>query len=76
MPGMTGVELARTARTLRPGIPVLLATGYAELHETGNLDFPRLTKPYQQHQLASHVARLLNGRAPRSLDQAAQAAPA
>jgi hypothetical protein len=42
---------------------VLLATGYAELHETGNLDFPRLTKPYQQHQLASHVARLLNGAA-------------
>jgi PAS domain S-box-containing protein len=76
MPGMTGVELAQTARTLRPGIPVLLATGYAELHETGNLDFPRLTKPYQQHQLASHVARLLNGNAPRKLDQAAQAAPA
>jgi PAS domain S-box-containing protein len=76
MPGMTGVELAQTARTLRPGIPVLLATGYAELHETGNLDFPRLTKPYQQHQLASHVARLLNGAAPRKIDQAVQTAPA
>src|SRR5690606_6646095 len=31
MPGMTGVELAHRARELRPGLPILLATGYAEL---------------------------------------------
>jgi PAS domain S-box-containing protein len=76
MPGMTGVELAQAARRLRPDLPVLLATGYAELHETGNLDFPRLTKPYQQHQLASHVARLLSRSHARPLAEAAPAAPA
>jgi CheY-like chemotaxis protein len=75
MPGMTGVELAQAARRLRPGVPVLLATGYAELHETGNLDFPRLTKPYQQHQLASQVARLLSRSAARAWAEAAPAAP-
>lgn len=70
MPGMTGVELAQAARTLRPGLPVLLATGYAELQETSNFDFPRLTKPYQQHQLASHVARLLSRSGARPMAEA------
>src|ERR1700741_2595049 len=31
MPGMTGIELAEIARTKRPDMPVLLATGYADL---------------------------------------------
>jgi CheY-like chemotaxis protein/anti-sigma regulatory factor (Ser/Thr protein kinase) len=75
MPGMTGLELAHAARKLRPGLPILLATGYAELSEASNLDFPRLGKPYQQHQLASHVARLLNGRTAPRLAEAASAAP-
>jgi CheY-like chemotaxis protein len=70
MPGMTGLELAHAARKLRPGVPVLIATGYAELHETSHLDFPRLTKPYQQHQLASHVARLLSHTGPAKVEVA------
>jgi len=73
MPGMTGLELAHAARKLRPGVPVLIATGYAELHETSHLDFPRLTKPYQQHQLASHVARLLSRSAPAGIEVPAPA---
>src|SRR5262249_16683454 len=31
MPGMTGLQLAEEARKLRPGLPILLATGYADL---------------------------------------------
>jgi Response regulator receiver domain len=31
MPGMTGVELAEIVRGKRPNMPVLLATGYADL---------------------------------------------
>ena len=31
MPGMTGVELAEIVRRERPNMPVLLATGYADL---------------------------------------------
>ena len=33
MPGMTGIELAAASREVRPTLPVLLATGYAELPE-------------------------------------------
>ena len=31
MPGMTGVELAAASREVRPSLPILLATGYAEI---------------------------------------------
>lgn len=59
MPGMTGVELAGKARQLRPGLPILLATGYADLPSGTSTDLPRLAKPYQQADLATHIARLL-----------------
>jgi len=59
MPGMTGLQLAEEARRLRPGLPILLATGYADLPAENTLDLPRLNKPYQQRQLADQVAHLL-----------------
>jgi signal transduction histidine kinase/CheY-like chemotaxis protein len=59
MPGMTGVELAAAARALRPGMPILLATGYADLPEGAATDLPRLAKPYHQAQLRQEVDRLL-----------------
>jgi CheY-like chemotaxis protein len=59
MPGMTGVELAAASRELRPSLPILLATGYAELPEGGQLDLPRLAKPYHQDQLRDRLDQLL-----------------
>ncbi|WP_452006679.1 ATP-binding protein [Azospirillum largimobile] len=59
MPGMTGVELARAARAMAPDLPVLLATGYADLPEGVVADLPRLAKPYTQNQLAVATAKLL-----------------
>ena len=59
MPGMNGMQLSEAARKLRPGLPILLATGYADLPDGAGLDLPRLSKPYQQHQLAEHIAALL-----------------
>jgi CheY-like chemotaxis protein len=59
MPGMTGVQLAQAARALRPGLPVLLATGYADLPDGVGEDLPRLSKPYQQRQLADQIAALV-----------------
>jgi len=59
MPGMTGVQLANAARELRPDLQVLLATGYADLPDGTQIDLPRLTKPYMQHQLATQIARML-----------------
>jgi len=59
MPGMTGLELAEEARRLRPHLPILLATGYADLPTQTELELPRLSKPYQQRQLAEQIAALL-----------------
>ena len=60
MPGMTGMQLAEAARKLRPGLPILLATGYADLPARARLELPRLSKPYQQRQLAEQIAALVN----------------
>jgi PAS domain S-box-containing protein len=57
MPRMTGVELAAAARALRPALPVILATGYAELPEGAEADLPRLRKPYQQSQLLAEIVK-------------------
>ena len=62
MPGMTGVELATRARELHPDLPILLATGYADLPSGTTTDLPRLAKPYQQAELATQISRLLVGR--------------
>jgi PAS domain S-box-containing protein len=59
MPGMTGMELAAASRQVRPSLPVLLATGYAELPEGAQLDLPRLAKPYHQDQLRARLDQLL-----------------
>jgi PAS domain S-box-containing protein len=61
MPGMTGIELAAASRQLRPSLPILLATGYAELPEGAQLDLPRLAKPYHQDQLRDRLDQLLGG---------------
>ena len=59
MPGMTGVELAVASREVRPTLPILLATGYADLPEGAQLDLPRLAKPYHQDQLRDRLDQLL-----------------
>jgi nitrogen-specific signal transduction histidine kinase/FixJ family two-component response regulator len=59
MPGMTGTELAQIVRAQRPNLPVLLATGYADLPAGQKSDLPRLSKPYHQSQLQSEIERLL-----------------
>ena len=59
MPGMTGVELAAASREYRPSLPILLATGYADLPDGAQLDLPRLAKPYHQDQLRDRLEQLL-----------------
>ena len=60
MPDMTGVELAVRARELLPDLPVLVATGYADM---GAIDSAIgngaiLRKPFQLAELGAAVARL------------------
>lgn len=60
MPGMNGAELANAARSLRPDLPILVATGYADLPAGVEMDLPRLGKPYTQQQLQQEIAKLLS----------------
>lgn len=59
MPGMTGLELAEAARALRPGIPVLLTTGYSDVPEGQSFDYPWLEKPFREEDLTVRLAELL-----------------
>ncbi len=59
MPRMTGLQLARAARVFRPHLPILLATGYAEVPGVSEPHFGRINKPYLQSQLAAEVAKVL-----------------
>jgi PAS domain S-box-containing protein len=66
MPGMSGPDLAGRVRALRPGLPVLLTSGYAD----GVLPDPDalpagaafLAKPYSPQELATRVRQLLGAR--------------
>jgi PAS domain S-box-containing protein len=61
MPGLSGTDLAREVRAVRPGMPVLLVSGYAE-REGVDPDLPRLTKPFRKDELASSIAQLAPSR--------------
>lgn len=56
MPQMTGVQFATQLRDLAPDLPIILASGYAEIPEGTALDLPRLRKPYQQGLLVRMIA--------------------
>jgi two-component system NtrC family sensor kinase len=52
--GMNGPELARTLRDLRPGLPVVLATGYTQWGaRVVNEDFTFIAKPYRREALVA-----------------------
>jgi CheY-like chemotaxis protein len=59
MPGMTGTELAAQIRLAWPKLPVVIATGYADLPAEVQLGLPRLSKPYRQQELAELVGRMI-----------------
>jgi CheY-like chemotaxis protein/anti-sigma regulatory factor (Ser/Thr protein kinase) len=59
MPGkMDGLALARHLKAHRPGLPILLATGYSDAAANVLGDFPILRKPYEIHQLSQAIAKL------------------
>jgi CheY-like chemotaxis protein len=61
MPGMDGVELARQARQVRPGLKVLFATGYAQKAiERDAIHQARVVyKPLRQAELVKEIEALL-----------------
>jgi signal transduction histidine kinase len=59
MPHMTGMQLAVRLRERYPTLPVVMATGYADLPTGPQLDLPRLAKPFSQASLAEVVSRVV-----------------
>jgi signal transduction histidine kinase/DNA-binding response OmpR family regulator len=58
--GMNGIELARRAQLLRPGLKVLLTSGYLGDAAQGlSHEFALIDKPYQRADLAAEVRKLL-----------------
>ncbi len=57
MPDMTGSELASRIRAENAHMPIILATGYAELAPGEGEGLPRLAKPFSQRELAEAIAR-------------------
>jgi signal transduction histidine kinase/CheY-like chemotaxis protein len=51
MPHMTGSQLVSEARAKWPGLPMILATGYAELPDDADRTLTRLNKPFMQTDL-------------------------
>ena len=63
MPKMNGAQLAKAVRGMRPDLPILLASGFAELPDYRDADVPRISKPFQQDLLAREIGKLVRPRA-------------
>jgi DNA-binding NtrC family response regulator len=72
MPKIKGTKLAAELRLLRPGLPIILATGFG-----GGLDsnavqsaglFGPLQKPFTSDELIGAVEQALKGRRPGAMD--------
>ena len=59
LPGMNGRELAEKARELRPMLPILFASGYAENLELGH-NMQVISKPFSIDQLRDKVKNILS----------------
>jgi PAS domain S-box-containing protein len=57
MPHMSGAQLAHAVRLLKPDLPIILATGYAERLEGFAAQLPRLPKPFTQMNLVAIIAQ-------------------
>jgi signal transduction histidine kinase len=64
MPSMTGLQLAECIHARFPGLPIILATGYAELPvDPSTLGIARLAKPCTQHEIAAAIHRAVRASA-------------
>ena len=60
MPGMTGTDLIRIVRSEKPRTRTLVISGYAE-DDSLPPEFPRLTKPFREADLAASLAAVRAG---------------
>jgi CheY-like chemotaxis protein len=57
--GMSGIQLAKAARKLRPDLPILLTSGYAGGQGAADDEFAFLSKPYELGVLAMRLRDLI-----------------
>jgi two-component SAPR family response regulator len=71
LPGMSGVDLARQAARLRPGISIIFASGYGA-SVSSHLELPSrsLGKPYDIEQLKAVLAAVAEEVASAAAEQA------
>jgi PAS domain S-box-containing protein len=75
MPGVSGVEVVRRARALRPGLPGIIITGYADTDSIANRpwDVLVLAKPFTPDQL-NNAIQIVHGRSAGAPSEASAAA--
>jgi PAS domain S-box-containing protein len=61
MPHMTGMALAGEVASRWPNLPVILASGYAEINDAQALRLPRLAKPFGRVELERVLRRVSEG---------------
>jgi len=61
MPGMTGVDVVLRARAVAPGVPIILATGYADMEAVDRVMLTQnvLRKPFRLAELGVAVRKAL-----------------
>jgi signal transduction histidine kinase len=63
MPNMTGLQLAQSIQERHPGLPIILATGYADLpSDPAQSGLVKLAKPCSQHDIAAAIHAALSSR--------------
>jgi len=62
MPQMTGLQLAVAINNEWPELPVIIATGFAEMEPGAATTLPKLAKPFTQAELAHMIARVIQAR--------------
>jgi len=69
MPGMNGAEVARAVQRLRPGLPIIFASGYAETAALDGISGAiTMRKPFKIADLTSAIRHVL-GSAPRKKER-------
>lgn len=59
MPGMNGLDLATKIRERKPRLPIILATGFADIPAHVEISLPHLSKPFSQEALAEALRSAL-----------------
>ncbi len=62
MPHMTGLQLVNAIKKEWPELPVIIATGFAEMDSEIQSGLPKLAKPFTEVELAKELERIVPGK--------------